>query len=131
MIGPSFAATPVLWRCCLAASLIGGAALVACGRTALPGATNGRVATDAIAAAESARPLAGRTVSATASPSPLTTNRTTGDGVFPLVTSAEGRNAVARASLSTAANRCGEARGRERDCPRVTFHFWTHRSASP
>jgi FtsP/CotA-like multicopper oxidase with cupredoxin domain len=54
----------------LAAGVLGGAALVACGRSTNPGATGGSASPGAIAAAEAARPHTGRTVTAHLAPGP-------------------------------------------------------------
>lgn len=60
------AATPLSRRGFLAAGVLGGAALVACGRSTT--APNGGGATDAISAAEAARPHTGKTVTARLAP---------------------------------------------------------------
>ncbi|WP_272818744.1 multicopper oxidase family protein [Mycolicibacterium rhodesiae] len=52
----------------LAASVLGGAALVACSRPIPAGAPSGTIGPDAIAAAESARPHSGKTVTARLAP---------------------------------------------------------------
>lgn len=54
----------------LAAGLVGGAALVACGRSTDAGSAGGPPSPGAIAAAEAARPHTGRTVTARLSPGP-------------------------------------------------------------
>ena len=54
----------------LAAGLLGGAALVACGRSTPPRAASGSTEADAITAAEAARPHTGKTVPARLAPGP-------------------------------------------------------------
>jgi len=62
------AAAPLSRRGFLAASVLGGAALVACSRSTTATAPHGGGATDAITAAEAARPHTGKTVTARLSP---------------------------------------------------------------
>jgi multicopper oxidase len=64
MMRQPLAATAMTRRGFLAASVIGGAAFVACSRSTPASAPSGTIAPDAIAAAESARPHTGKTVAA-------------------------------------------------------------------
>ena len=79
------AATTLSRRGFLAASVLGGAALVACNRSAT--APNGAGTTDPIAAAEAARPHTGKTVTARLAPvRPTSTSAERGRRLWPTTT---------------------------------------------